>query len=290
MEIQITNHRKLLNIPSGSGIVKSHTHYYIIGDDSPLLFKLNEEFETVSTIQLINSDHVVGNRIIKAEKPDFESLELIGDDELVAFGSGSKSPQRNVFLHILLKDPLKIEQYDLTEFYDGLRNLKIMQNSELNIEGVAFNDHYLFLFNRKKNIIFKFNFSAFINYVKKKAPFPKFEIQEFTLPKINGIEAGFSGATVLRKNSKIIFTASVEDTTNAYDDGEILGSFIGMIDIDSNAIPTNFEYCAIPNINEVFKVESVTVVKEVSKGKTNLVLITDDDLGNSILLESTIKW
>lgn len=92
------------------------------------------------------------------------------------------------------------------------------------------------------------------------------------------------------KSSKIIFTASVEDTTNAYDDGEILGSFIGIIDIGNDTISREFEYCAIPNIDEIFKVESVTVVQESTRDQTKLILITDDDLGNSVLIESRIKW
>lgn len=288
MEIQITQHRKLFNIPSGSGIVKNSAHYYIIGDDSPFLFKLNERFETVAKIELIESNFVVGDRIQKLKKSDFESLEMIGDEELIAFGSGSRSPQRDVFLHISLKSPVKIEHYDLSGFYDGLRNLEIMENSELNIEGVTLFDGFLLLFNRKKNIIFKLKYSEFLNYLINQSNFPKLEIHEFSLPKINGIEAGFSGATVLKNASKIIFTASVEDTTNAFDDGEILGSFIGVIGIENAVIARNFEYGAIPNIDEIFKVESVTVVQETSRDETRLILITDDDLGNSVLIEATL--
>lgn len=288
MEIQITQHRKLFNIPSGSGIVKNGAHYYIIGDDSHFLFKLNERFETVAKIELIESNFVVGDRIQKLKKSDFESLEMIGDEELIAFGSGSRSAQRDVFLHISLKSPVKIEHYDLSGFYDGLRNLEIMENSELNIEGVTLFDGFLLLFNRKKNNIFKLKYSEFLNYLINQSNFPKLEIHEFSLPKINGIEAGFSGATVLKNASKIIFTASVEDTTNAFDDGEILGSFIGVIGIENAVIARNFEYCAIPNIDEIFKVESVTVVQETSRDETRLILITDDDLGNSVLIEATL--
>ena len=105
------------------------------------------------------------------------------------------------------------------------------------------------------------------------------------------MESGFSGATTLKNQPKIIFTSSVEDTSNAYDDGEILGSFIGIIDISNNAISNTFEYCEIPNIDINFKVESVTVSEEISLTmQTKLVLVTDNDLGNSTVIDSLLLW
>lgn len=110
------------------------------------------------------------------------------------------------------------------------------------------------------------------------------------MPKIKGIEAGFSGATTLKGQSKIIFTASVEDTDHAYDDGKILGSFIGIVDIKENNISKSFDYCQIPNDGAPLKIESVGVEKEISTGRTKVVLITDDDKGNSVILKSILIW
>ncbi|MBK8681072.1 MAG: hypothetical protein IPN31_04040 [Bacteroidetes bacterium] len=110
------------------------------------------------------------------------------------------------------------------------------------------------------------------------------------MPKINGIEAGFSGATALKGEPKIIFTASVENTNNAYDDGEILGSVIGVIDISNNTISDAIIYCQIPNTDINLKVESVTVEEEIAKGKIKVILITDDDQGNSTILKSILEW
>jgi hypothetical protein len=82
----------------------------------------------------------------------------------------------------------------------------------------------------------------------------------------------------------------VENTDNAYDDGEILGSLIGIIDISNNTIATSFDYCKISNAGAHLKVESVTVEKEISPGKTEVVLITDDDKGNSIIVKGLLQW
>jgi len=290
MKISVLNNIKVENIPSGSGIIRSGELYYIIGDDTQFLFTLNKDFKAISKIPLLDSVNFSEDRIIKSKKPDFEALEMIGKNEIVVFGSGSKSPERNIFIRILLKDPMIIERYDISELYNNLRNLPILKDSELNIEATAFRNNQIFLFNRKKNLIIKFNYQDLLTYIKGERDFPEPEIRQFYLPKINGIEAGFSGATAIQDEAKIIFTASVENTDNAYDDGEILGSFIGMIDISNNKISQFFEYCEIPNTEANLKVESVTIEEEISSGETKIVLITDDDKGNSRLLESMLSW
>jgi len=290
MEFTVFEKISVDTIPSGSGIVKAGNKYHIIGDDSPYLFSLNSDFEVITKQPLLDLLPVADNRILKSEKPDFEALELIGQQELVVFGSGSKSPQRDVFVRIELGDSLKIEKYTISEFYDNLRNLPIFNDSELNIEASAFHNNRIYLFNRRKNLIIQFDYPALLAYLRGEASFPAPEIREFKLPKINGIEAGFSGATTLQDEPKIIFTASVENTDNAYDDGEILGSYIGLIDIVDHQISESYHYCQIPNEGANLKVESVSVEKEIEPGQTELVLITDDDKGKSILLKGLLTW
>ncbi|MDO6518140.1 hypothetical protein Q4562_12915 [Zobellia uliginosa] len=175
-------------------------------------------------------------------------MEVIGTNELVAFGSGSKSPQRDVFLHIFLEDSLRIKTYNISPFYDNLRALKAMENEALNIEAVAFQKDKIYLFNRGKNIIFEFTYDDFLAYLEGSAPFPKPVLTEFSLPKINGRESGFLGATIVKDTSMILFTASVENTSNAYDDGEVWGSFIGTIPISNNTVLNSYGATRIPNI------------------------------------------
>ena len=290
MEVRIRNHKKLVNIPSGSGIAKVDDGYYVIGDDSPYLYFLNKSFEAISKTLISEDQNFNGHRIIKSEKADFETLELIGDNELVIFGSGGKSPQRDVFVQVFLKEEMRVEKHDLTKFYNHLRSLPVLNDSELNIEATAFHEDQLYLFNRRKNIIFKFNYLQFLGFIKEEAALPVIEIHEYVLPKISNVEAGFSGATILKNQPKIIFTASVEDTDNPYDDGEILGSFIGVIDISNKTVSDHFEYCELSNSEEYYKVESVTIEEEISDRETKMILITDDDQGNSTILESVLLW
>ena len=289
MTLSIVDEIQLEKIPSGSGIIKSGEVYYVVGDDSPFLYSLDRDFKTISKTPLLDPVDF-SERILKSEKPDFEGMELIDKNEIVVFGSGSKSPQRNVFLRILLEEPLKIEKYDISDFYKKLIQLPIFKDFELNIEATAFRDNQLYLFNRRPNLILRFEYKDFLAYLHDGIDFPQPEIRQFSLPKINGIEAGFSGATALMDEPKIIFTASVENNQNAYEDGEILGSLIGILDISDNTISESFEYCHIPNAGANLKVESVTVHKEISSGETKVVLVSDDDKGNSTLLTGLLLW
>jgi hypothetical protein len=289
MEIHIEKELEIAGLPSGSGIVRHGDHYFVIGDDSPFLFTLNEEFQVLDR-RLLLDNPPSEDRISKAEKPDFEALELVHDRELILFGSGSKSPQRDVFFRMLLEDTVQIERFDLTDFYRNIKELPVMQGSELNIEAAAFDQDRLFLFNRKKNVIFQFDYPQLLSYLRGESGFATPKIYTYTLPSIKGIEAGFSGAAILPKASKIIFTASVEATDNAYDDGEILGSMVGLIDLSEEDISSTYDYCLIPNNREKLKVESVTIAQENSDRSAVLVLIADNDKGNSTLVNGKLFW
>lgn len=276
---------QLDNIPSGSGISKINDLYYVIGDDSPYLFVCNSQFEIVKKIAITSTSGVSNGRISKPQKADLEAMELISENEIVIFGSGSKSPQRDSFIRVLLGKEIKIETYSLTKFYEFLKSLTILADSELNIEAIAYKDDRLYLFNRKKNIMVSLKYTDLLAYVKGgDNPLPAVQTNTYTLPQINNIEAGFSGAISLKNESKIVFTASVEDTNNAYDDGEILGSFVGIIDIEDNTI----DYCRIPEIKEKLKVESITIDEEMSSNRTKVTLITDSDKGKSSLIKGII--
>jgi len=290
MQFNLTKHIELKGIPSGSGIAISKGKYYVVGDDSPYLFVLDTTFELVEKIPLQDTTLLVGNRIPKPLKADYEALEMISESELVVFGSGSKSPQRDVFIRVLLTDTPTIETYNLTTFYHHLKGLEVFAGSELNIEAVAFNNEVLYLFNRNKNIVLSFIYNEFLSYLNGDSILPAIEARHITLPTIKGIEAGFSGAAILKNENKILFIASVEDTNNAYDDGEILGSLIGIIDIANRFSKGVLEHCVVPKMDKELKVESIIVVKETNADKAEIVLITDNDKGTSLILKGVLQW
>jgi hypothetical protein len=263
-----------------------------VGDDSPYLFILDNDLKIIDQKELIDTKSLNETRIKKSKKPDFEAFEKINDQEFVIFGSGSKLPERGIFIKILLENNKinKIMKYDITHFYQELKKLPEFLNSEINIEAAAYQNNTIYLFNRIKNVVIAINYQDLIAYFEHQKPLPKMVLTTFILPQINHIEAGFSGAICLENQNKILFTASYENTDNAYNDGEILGSIIGIININEGLLNPEIKTCTIPNLNNKLKVESITIENEVSNHEIKLVLITDDDLGNSIFINGILKF
>lgn len=290
LEIEILETKILDEIPSASGIVKSNSDIYMIGDNSPFLFKLDENLQVLSKTPIYSIKDLIEGTIVKKLKPDFEALELVGTNKIIVFGSGSKSPERNYFIVISLGEALEVKTYNIASFYDNLKKMEVLQNQELNIEAVAVHNNILYLFNRRKNIIFSLGYDTFMQYVEGQASFPKPKVIVVDLPKINGIEAGFSGATIALKAPNLIFTASVENTNNAYDDGEVLGSFIGLIDLANIESTSSYRYTLIEAGNKPVKVESVTVQNEISANEADLLVTTDSDGDKSVLFKCRFRW
>ena len=96
----------------------------------------------------------------------------------------------------------------------------------------------------------------------------------------NGFVAGFSGASVY--DDLLFFSASVEKTSDWVNDGEILGSFIGIINLCAPDEEIKFF-----SVEGEFKIEALMVLE---KKKENYVLLamTDNDNGESELLKIII--
>lgn len=289
MHFKIIDQKELEKISGASGIVKLSNHFYVVGDNSPYLFKLNTEFKIVSKYLIsdiqVDSDNL---RMAKKDKHDFETLEMVSENEMISFGSGSRSPERDEFIRVVIDGEVTVKKYKLTAFYNAIKGLDILKGSELNIEAAAYMNETLYIFNRRKNIIFSVNYKDFLNYIENNSSIPEIKYVEFKLPAINEIEAGFSGATALGK-SKILVTSSVENTDNAYDDGEILGSFIGVISLEGNGIKDAINWTVINNENKPLKIESIAIDKENGQRGIDVVLVTDSDGGESSILRGNLS-
>jgi len=287
--------RKILDIPSASGISVIGSAIYVIGDNSPWLYKLNREYSITDKIQLNPRIDLPDGLYAKKDKPDFEALATLnteGSWKLLVFGSGSKSPQRDVMVVVDPDELQNLTYYSLIRFYGQLKASAKITDAELNIEAAEVMGDRLFLFNRRKNLLFEYKLSEFFNYLNEKGenPFPK--IYKFNLAKIKGIEAGFTGAGQLPGGQKIIFTATVEDTPNNIDDGEVLGSFIGVISLAELQDHNRPDCIPIAVDNEVLKikVESVTLLDQTKSGEAEILMVTDSDGGLSEIINARLKW
>ncbi|HLF51955.1 DUF6929 family protein [Flavobacterium sp.] len=252
---------QIIGIGSASGLVYKDNSLFIIGDNSGFLYEYNIDTSDLNRHPLIEN---ASENIPKKDKPDFEAITRFGDD-LYIFGSGS-TENRNKMVQINPKTKEIIATTDLTDLYLVMQNFGKIKPEDFNIEGAIYNGETWFLFNRgngkaNKNIIFTIHAKNLTN---------EFNIlsNDYKLPKIKGVRASFTDAVLVE--NKIYFLATAEDTTSTYDDGEVLGSFIGCIDIETMKIDFT------KKITDTHKLEGLALFKN-SNEKIEFLLCDDND-------------
>ena len=297
MKAIVENIRELGSIPSGSGLVKTGENFYLISDDSPYFFKLNSDFQVLEKNAIPNHEKSQDYRIPKPVKPDYESAclgKINGEEYLLAFASGSKSPERDSLLVVNLSEPENGKTYSLRPFYNLIKAQAQLKDEDINVEGSAIIGEDLFLFNRGKNVLVQTNWAKIIIFLKGGPNMlaPEIKTYRIKLPQIKGIDPGFSGACQLGNENKILFTASVENTKNWIEDGEILGSFIGILNVEKltedplENVTLLTEKSGAPVIE---KVESIEFLRRETNGKISVLCLTDDDKGGSRILGISLQ-
>lgn len=256
---------QIIGIGSASGLVFKDNSLFIISDNSSVLYEYNIENKNLETHRLLEmAEGIPTENIQKKLKPDFESIANFGEDCYI-FGSGSRE-NRNKMIHFDTNQKQKMSETDVTDLYLVMQNFGNTNPEDFNIEGVVYNGESWFLFNRGngksgKNGIFTIggnnltdDFSVLYNSYK--------------LPKIKGIQSSFTDA--VRVEGKIYFLATVEDTKSTYDDGAVLGTFIGRLDIEKMKIDFT------QKISDTHKFEGLTVFKENEKA-IEFLLCEDKD-------------
>ena len=286
------------DLPSASGLEYAQGSFFVLGDDSPFLYRLNEKYELTQRYPIFDTTSIKGGRIPKDIKPDLESMALFtfGRDELLLLlGSGS-AKNREVGYLVNLTKKIEVKELDLARFYTFLRQvLRLEPTEQLNLEGLAIDKAYTYLLQRTlskgQNVLFRFEADAFEDFILGRGGIPAVAVYYFTLPQIGELHAGFSGAFAL--DGELFFTASVEETPNAIDDGTVHGSFLGRIDLrtlphaSDEANPLTVPVVQLTNEDGspyMGKAESV-VVQKGEEGKYKAVVVSDDDKGHSELLE-----
>ena len=243
-------------IGSASGLIHKDDSLFIISDNSSFLYEYNIKEKELHKIKLFENSQ---ENIPKKDKFDFESITQKGN-KFYLFSSGS-TPNRNKRLSYDLASAA-IEDKDLSIIYGKLKETASISDADLNIEGALFHNEKWHLFQRgngaqSKNGIFILDKDGNdIHFF----PIP--------LPKIQNIEATFTDAILVE--DKIYFMAAVENTTSTYDDGEVLGSFIGALASDT------FELTFTQKISETHKFEGLTLFTH-SKEKIEFLLCEDKD-------------
>jgi hypothetical protein len=167
-----------------------------------------------------------------------------------------------------------IASNDLSNLYLALQSFGEIKPEDFNLEGAIYNGETWFLFNRgngktNKNVVFSVEAKNLTN---------EFRIlsNEYKLPKIKGVRASFTDAILV--DDKIYFLATAENTESTYNDGEVVGSIIGRIDIKKMKIDFT------KKITDTQKFEGITLFKKSEK-ELEFLLCEDND---TEVLESSI--
>ena len=279
---------KQINYPSGSALEFYNDEFFVVGDDINYILCLDKAFHETRKIKLFEFD---GIRIPKVDKPDLECATIL-NDILYILGSGSKMPQRGYVFTVNLKDN-STEKKSMHSFFSKIESQKIIQ--EINIEGLANYKDKLLFFNRgntqESNHLIITSVGIFENSNTNNLSIIPIETGQ-----LNGVNLGISDACIDEQNDLLFVTASAEDTNNAYDDGAILGSVIGIVPNFSTKLNTHsLEIKAVIKLdeaNDVFleqKIEAICITEQF-ENKYQITLVADNDDGKSVLfgIELTI--
>lgn len=277
--------QKLPHPSSASGIEYVNGLCYIIGDDANALFILNEGLKVYKTIPFVK-EKPVQEHIPKKEKPDFECMSFVYVQEvphILVMGSGSKPQRKNAFLYNMITD--EIQPLNYTAFYDKLeKDIAFTLGTELNVEALACNYEYIYLFQRgnvaDKNTFLRFSVHDIFNP-------QEYEMFSTQIQGIQQGKAGFSGACYVTEWNALLFTASVELTQNAYDDGQVLGSITGII--QNHKVKEQIVVTYPDGKPYIAKIESITVKKVLSPNTLQAIAVTDADGKESEIVELEIS-
>ena len=277
---------KIIDYPSGSALEYRNNILYVIGDDVNYVLCLDYDWNEINHLKLFEYD---GERIPKPLKPDLECATIIGD-MLYVVGSGSVSPQRDVAFLVNLAEE-KIKKISTAAFYSIFRDRNLI--AEMNIEGFTDCKDKLLFFNRGNTQQPNQLIITDQKILKKQFP-DKFKVMPVKIGKLNNINLGISGACYDEKNDILLLTASAEDTNNAYDDCEIIGSTIGIVynaykklNEQEFVIDELIELDAVNPVFEKQKIESICITNH-SENKYTCTLVADNDDGKSVLFEVEI--
>ena len=277
----------LPGLPSASGVEIIGPTAYVIGDDSPYLYRLDAAtLAPQEPVLLFATTHFDDGRISKKRKPDLECMVALlwpnGRPGLLLLGSGSQ-PNRARGWFVPVEAPVP-EAVDLAPLY-AILAAHLPASVALNLEAAATTATELLLFQRTVGradaaLLFVLPLAETLAFLisPNGANPPAVHQLVFELPLIAGCPAGFSGATFV--DGQLLVSASVEDTADAVLDGAVLGSFVGRVDVAAGT--ATFARLAWADGRPYFgKVEGLAVRRQVGPGQFELLLVTDDDAGGS---------
>lgn len=264
---------KIIGISSASGLIYKNDNLFIISDNSNFLYEYSITNSNLQKHLLIENE-AVNENVPKKTKTDFEAITHFGDDIFIV-GSGS-TMARNKMVQMSEMKKKVLQNHDLTDLYLSMQYFAGISAEELNIEGVIFTGEKWYFFQRgngknAKNGIFTIESPYFTQGYSML-------YSSYDLPKINGVQSSFTDAILV--DDYFYFLASAEDSKSTYLDGEISGSSIGKINIETMKLKK------VTTITDKHKFEGLTLYKNNPK---TLEFLLCEDQDNEIMESQIFK-
>lgn len=282
LTLKLPSHKnRHAHLSAASGLVQVADRLYVVADDENHLgIFLRDGTEHGELLELFSGDLPLEHEERKAVKPDLEVLTFIPASKkyphgaLLALGSGSKEARCQGVI-IALNEQGEVSDAERIAL-DGLYQLLKKEIGKINIEGAVVVEDDIILFQRgnKKNklnatlrIPLKYFYQSVFGDDKKPKDKLELNVTPYELGEISGIPLCFTDATALPDGS-IIFTAAAENTTDAYVDGQCMGSIIGVINKRGDLHSTLA-------VDKIVKAEGVEA--QLIDNCIHLLLVTDAD-------------
>lgn len=251
----------IIGIGSASGLLYKDNSLFIVGDNSGYLYEYHIDSKDLKRYPLVENP---SENILKKDKPDFEALTCF-QDTIYVFGSGSTT-ERNKMVEFDWAQKKKTASNNLANIYSLMQDFASIKPEDFNIEGAIHDGENWYFFNRGNGISNKN--TLFTLHAKKLDQAFTLLSNDYKLPKIKGVRSSFTDAVLV--DTKIYFLATAEDTQSTYDDGEVLGSLIGRIDLETMKIDFT------QKISDSHKFEGLSLFKK-ENDKIEFLLCEDKD-------------
>jgi hypothetical protein len=281
-------------VSAASGVVQRGDFVYVIGDDELDLavFEVSSDAPG-QTRRVLSGELPAEHAARKSSKPDLEALTVLPPFEdhphgaLLGLGSGSTPQRDRGFLWALGPDGSlqdEAREISLAPLYTALRE----RVDDLNIEGASVMGDQLWLLQRGngphgENLIAELVLSEVMESLLRDRAVVAAELQRlrgYDLGTLAGGKLTFSDASPLG-GELLVFTASAEGSPNTHEDGAILGSVVGTIDLDGDVR-------RLRTIDRKYKVEGVHATFDTGVMTMTFVCDQDDPDVASPLLSATM--
>jgi hypothetical protein len=269
------------HVSAASGLVRTGNRVHVVADDSLHLATFALEGEAPGTLlRLFPGELPLEPKARKALKPDLEALCLLKGlsstphGALLAVPSGSTAVRMTGALVPLAADGSltgEVREVDFTGLYAQLTR----ELGPLNVEGAALAGTRLRLLNRGNgdqgaDAVVDLDAGRVLRALEageSLQPDVVRTVRRWDLGRAGNVRLSFTDAAPL-PDGRIVFTASAEDTRDAYADGAVMGSAVGVLASDGTPM-------FLDGVDQKVKLEGVDAW--VEQGRIHLLLVADAD-------------